>query len=34
MIAPAEAISLSTLITDTPHGIASRVLAKTLEGER
>ena len=32
MIAPAEAVSLSTLITDTPHGIASRVLAKTAGG--
>lgn len=29
MIPPSEAFPLSTLIADTPHGIASRVLAKT-----
>lgn len=28
-IPPAEALQLHSLITDTPHGIASRILAKT-----
>lgn len=32
MIAPAEAFPLSTLITPTPDGIASRILAKTSGG--
>lgn len=31
-IPPAEALALATLITPTPHGIASRVLAKTSGG--
>ena len=31
-IPPAEALTLATLITPTPHGIASRVLAKTSGG--
>ena len=32
MIPPGEALSLQSLITPTPHGIASRVLAKTSGG--
>jgi quercetin dioxygenase-like cupin family protein len=32
MIAPAQALPLSTLITPTPDGIASRILAKTSGG--
>jgi quercetin dioxygenase-like cupin family protein len=31
-VAPAQALSLATLVTPTPHGIASRVLAKTTGG--
>lgn len=32
MIAPGEALSLNALITPTPNGIASRILAKTSGG--
>jgi quercetin dioxygenase-like cupin family protein len=32
MIAPAEALPLTALVTPTAHGIASRVLAKTSGG--
>ena len=31
-IPPAEALELATLVTPTPHGIASRVLGKTSGG--
>ena len=31
-IAPAQALHLSELITPTPHGIASRILAKNIGG--
>ena len=32
MLPPAEALALQTLITQTEHGIASRILAKTSGG--
>ena len=32
MMPPAEALPLNALITPTPHGIASRILAKTSGG--
>jgi quercetin dioxygenase-like cupin family protein len=32
MIPPAEALSLQSLVTPTPQGIASRILAKTAGG--
>jgi quercetin dioxygenase-like cupin family protein len=32
MIVPGEALALASLVTPTPHGIASRILAKTSGG--